>query len=280
MVRDDAKLAITFTPGALELKESALASSFLVGRVTTPDEQDVAVAAQKELRQILKLCEDARTEAKAPVLEFGREIDAAAKKFKSALVEDDLRIGHLIADFQALEAAKVRAAEAVRQWEIHKLDQERRDYEDRIRRLEAESKRTSDAALAAARLKESQATNENARKLAEEIRLEIERQTALSIAKTHEELDAINDRHCEAVAALPVVTAAKAEGQSVRWDWDIVVNDLWALARSHPLCVKLEPRMSEIRALLDQDLKVAGVYAKKVPKSSVRAGAQPKMIDV
>jgi hypothetical protein len=219
LIRDDAQLGVTLHPDAETLKVRALETAALVGRVTDATEQETAVNAQRELRRVLKLCEDARKEIKEPVLTYGRKIDSLAKEFSEELRDEELRIAKLTADFQAVEAQRLRAAEALR--------------------------------------------------LADLERLERERQEQLAGAKTVEEIDAVNDAHCRAVSDVPVPVAARAEGQTVRWDWEIVVTDIWSLARSHPMCVKIEPRLLEIKSLLESGVKVAGITARKTPRSGV-----------
>ena len=46
-----------------------------------------------------------------------------------------------------------------------------------------------------------------------------------------------------------------------------------------PRCVKLEPRLTEIKALLDMGMRLNGVKAEKVTKASIRLTAQ-KAIEV
>lgn len=122
--------------------------------------------------------------------------------------------------------------------------------------------------------------SEEAARLAELTKLEKERQAALAAAETHDERDRINtDFDQQAQASAPPLIA-KSEGQIIREDWDITVTDLWSLARAHPMCVTIVPRLSEIRELLDLGQKVAGVSAKKVVKSGVRVGSERKAISV
>jgi DNA repair exonuclease SbcCD ATPase subunit len=270
LLRDDSKLGVAISPDAETLKLSALENAALVGKVTNAAEQEVAVAAQKELRRVLKLCEDARVECKAPVLDYSRRIDDTAKRFKAELDEEESRIVELIADFQALEAARVRAAEALKRLEEERLERERQAELRRVQE-EAEAKqrelqKQQDELAAKARA----AKNAEQAAEAEKQRLELERQKALAAAESHAELDKINERHCDQMAALPTASAARADGQIVKTDWQIAVTDIWALARSHPMAVKIEPRMKEIRELLDLGVKVAGVTASKVQKPSVR----------
>ncbi len=280
LVRSDATLGVSISPDAITLKESALATAALVGKVTNATEQDRAVEAQKELRRCLKLCEDSRKAVKEPVLAYGRAIDDTAKRFAEELREEETRIVTMVADFQALEAAKVRAAEAAKRLEEEKLERERQEALRRVAEQDAEIKRKLDARELEAARAQREAASSQERHAAASLALEIERQRKLAEAENHARLDAINDEHCRQVAALPTVEAARAEGQVVKFDWDIVCTDVWALARAHPMCVKIEPRLNEIRSLLDQGLKVAGVTARKVAKSSVRLAPERKAIEV
>lgn len=101
-------------------------------------------------------------------------------------------------------------------------------------------------------------------------RIERDRAAALAKAASHEAADAINEHFTNQASALPVKEPTRAEGQIVRQDWDISVTDIWTLARAHPSCVKIEPRISEIKELLKLGVKVQGVKAEVITKSSVR----------
>jgi len=234
IIRDDASRAIAFTAEANRMKVSALEVSALVGRVTNADENADAVAAQMELQQIRSLTEKARVAAKAPVLEYGKHIDAAAKKFLTELDEENLRVSRLIGDFQALEAAKLRAAERLRQEELNKIEREK--------------------------------------------------QEALSKATTHESLEAVhahfNEVAAQSSAAMPVAASARVEGQVVKTDWEITVTNPYDLAKFHPACVEIKPRLTEIKQLLNDGITIKGITAVKTTKASVRLGATPKAISV
>ena len=49
---------------------------------------------------------------------------------------------------------------------------------------------------------------------------------------------------------------------------------------AHPVCVKIEPRLSEIKNLLDAGVKVSGVTAKREIKAGVTSGKVRPAIDV
>lgn len=115
-------------------------------------------------------------------------------------------------------------------------------------------------------------------------RLEKERAAEAAQVKTHEELDAVNARHDEAVrlaqAIAPVIAPVRAKGQSVRTEWQITVTDIWLLARAHPGLVTITPKLQDIRAMLDAGVKVAGITAEKAVASGVRAGRAMAAIEV
>lgn len=127
IVRDDTMLAITFTQEANEMRWQALEVAGAVEAVTSAGTQQSAVAAQAELQALLNQVEKARVAVKAPVLEFGKKIDGAAKTFRAELEAELLRISRAIGDFQTLEQAKTRAAEAAARLEQDRLERERQE---------------------------------------------------------------------------------------------------------------------------------------------------------
>jgi hypothetical protein len=216
---------------AKNLKALALVRSIQVMDVSNPDEQALAVAAQTELTRLIRTVEDARKEAKAPILDAGTRLDKACKDFIATVKQEEIRVAKLVGDFAALELAKVRAAENARL-----------------------------AGLSA---------------------LERERQDALSKVTDHDEFDRVNEDFNNQAAQLPPIqTVPRADGQQVREDWEITVTDIWTLARAHPACVKIEPRLAEIKSLLKAGVKVAGVTATPVVNASVRLGKEPPAISI
>ncbi len=125
IVRDDARMAVSYTAEACRLRDEALESSALVGKVTDANEQLAAVAAQAKLHEISSAAEKARKACKDPVLEYGRKIDAAARDFLSEVKAEELRVARLVGDFQALEAARVRAAEQERNEKLRQIEIEK-----------------------------------------------------------------------------------------------------------------------------------------------------------
>lgn len=115
---------------------------------------------------------------------------------------------------------------------------------------------------------------------------QLERERAAEAAKvtTHEELEAVQEKYnARAAQEAPIAPriAPRAQGQVVSEKWVYDVSDMWLLAKSHPTCVTIEPRHSEIKTLLAAGVKVAGVSnARKETVASVRVGRQPGAIEV
>lgn len=106
--------------------------------------------------------------------------------------------------------------------------------------------------------------------------LEAELDQKLAQAGSVDEQEAIKEQYRDELAAqAKPIEPARAAGQVVKEDWSVQIVDIWLLARAHPGCVNLEPRMSDIKALLNAGVKVAGVRAEKVVKASVRLRQAP-----
>jgi hypothetical protein len=118
-------MAVSFSAEAEAIKVAALAIGALVGKVTNAAEQAEAVTAQMEIQKVLAVAEKARKACKAPVLEFGKKIDAAAERFTDDLKTEMTRIAVMVGSFQQLEQMKVRAAEQARNAELSRLEREK-----------------------------------------------------------------------------------------------------------------------------------------------------------
>ncbi len=231
ITRDDSALSISFTGDAIALRDAALDQSALIAVVGSPEQQAEAVAAQQAIHNVVGLVEKARKEAKQPVLDFGKKIDEAARQFVADAGAEQMRLAKLVGDYQALEAQKVKAAEA------------------------AENKRLAE--------------------------IERQRMAEIAKAKTHEDVERINERHdtiAQQEKPAPIAPA-RAAGQVVREDWKITVTNEQLLASAHPMCVTITPKLAPIKAMLDAGVKVQGIHAEKETKSTVRFGA-PRAIEV
>jgi hypothetical protein len=97
----------------------------------------------------------------------------------------------------------------------------------------------------------------------------------LAQVNTVEEADAIHEdfsrRTAAAQEAAQMAAPVHAKGQVVRDDWEITVVNEFELAKYHPQCVTITPKMLEIKSLLNQFIDVHGIRAKKKLNSGVRA---------
>ena len=253
---------LSVTPEFLARREDAIASAALIARVASPEENNRAVEVQKALVGLVREVESARKKLKEPVLDLGRRIDATAKAAVEPITAAELPLRNLISDF---------------------ADSERKRAQAEAARIEAERRQAEEAALQA-RLAEEKRVREEAevrlraaKDAADKARIEQEAQAAVERAKAEQERA---QRLADERAAMDrqMHAPAVAQGQSVRTEWQLDIVDIWALARAHPACVTITPRLSEIKALLDAGAKVVGVSAKRVTIAGVRTAG--RTIDV
>ena len=254
-----------------DLKQDALMAATLVEFVNDVVTHDHAVSVQSDISTCRRTIEKSRKELKAPVLALGKLIDATAATEDKDLEVEEKRIAAMVSDFQAIEYRRAIAAANAKRFEEERIERERQAELRKIQEeQEAVRRKLSEEAAAVERaVREARNTEEAAAAAA--LQRQIDRQWEIAKAESIEKLDAIDEKFNAASAALPTVEMHRAEGQRVTVDWDIVVSDIWSLARAHPACVKIEPRLAEIKKLLDMDIKVHGVTAtKKVSSTTTR----------
>ena len=96
---------------AEQMKIEALMSSKGIQTVDDGFEATIAAEAQSALRHLIKGIEESRKDAKAPVLEIGRQIDGVAKDYIEDVKAEESRIAKLLGAFQIVERDKKIAAE-------------------------------------------------------------------------------------------------------------------------------------------------------------------------
>jgi len=108
-------------------------------------------------------------------------------------------------------------------------------------------------------------------------------QEELAAAPNLEAQDEIREKYARLAttgAAALATEAPKAKGQVVREDWEITVTDKHVLYQFHANCVRLEPKLNEIKKLLNSGLNVNGVSAVKVTSSFVRNEKEKPTIEI
>lgn len=273
-IRNDAARSVTWTDSAHAMIADALETAALIGRVSNADENDLAVSAQRKIRAAKNEIEKVRKILKEPVLEFGKTIDATARKICEPLDPEEMRIASLVGDFAAIQEAKRKAEEAARLLEQQRIERERVAELARVAREEAIHRANLEAAEREAQRKAAAAKNAEDAAKAAELQAELDRQKALADAQSFERMNAIQEKfNAEAAGVKPIETPTRATGQVVRTEWEIQEIRELELARARPdLVRKIEFDRIEIKRLLNSGVKLPGVIAKEVTKSSVRAG--------
>ena len=268
----------SFTPVAEKLRDEALESSALIGRVGSAEENLSAVEAQKKLSGTINAVEKARKAAKEPILDLGRDIDGKAKKFIEDIESERNRLSGLIGDFQELEIAKQRAAEAKARLEAEAVERARQVELKRIADEEAAKRAELDKAAAEAAAKAREATSAKAKEEAAKLQADIDRQRALAEAQSVEDRDRANseaDMRAQAAQQKAAETQpARAEGQVVRHDWEIIVTNPYELARFHPDLVVIKPNLVSIKAALNEGRSIKGITAEKTVNATVRSNSR------
>jgi hypothetical protein len=104
-------------------------------------------------------------------------------------------------------------------------------------------------------------------------RLEREENERIACASTLEEQDAVRSEFAakrNLVTSAPLDPIPQARNQISKPDWYVTITDIHLLYRVHPNCVKLEPLLLEIKALLAIGVTLRGVTARQIVKSTVR----------
>ena len=273
-------LAITASPHINELTESALATSALIGKVESPQENEQATNALRGIKTLLSGIEKARKETKEPFLNTCREIDGLAKKLAKELETEALRVANLQSDFAAEELRKAREAQRLAEEAARKIEEERLAEQ---RRIEAEQRRIEEEARAKAEA-EAKAAKSDDDRIAAEARAKAEMERIAAEAEAAKKRN--DELQLQALeASRPTETASKATGQTVREVWDWEVTNVWDLVRVNPGLVKVEPRSREIGECIEAlartgaEPRIPGLRITKRVKVGVRLNAG-KTLDV
>lgn len=250
----------SFNDGAKELKAVALDGAALIGRVRNAADNELAVKAQRSLKEVIALFEKERKRLKEPLLEAGRDLDRTVAAESDELEREHGRITALVSEFQREEQRRVQEERRIQQAEIDRIEREKQAELKRIAdekaAQEAEAAKIKDAAAREARLQQIAAT---------------QRQAVIAVE------DKAADRTY--VESRPIA-ATRVAGQSVRDDWEIQVVNPYELAKFHPDCVEITPRLSEIKRHLNAGLTIKGIKAEKKLTASVRLAPERKAIEV
>ena len=224
-LRNVGAVEIAIDPKAVAARDEAIENAHLVVTIRTHNQAVAGADALRGLRAITKAVESSRTAAKAPVLELGRRIDAAAKEFNASAEAEIARITAMLTAHETEQRRIDAEAERKRQEEA------RRRQAEEAARLAEIARQQQEAARA-----ERAAVNERERAAAEARRVAAEQAAAIERAAA-----------AERQANLPVVTERpKVTGTVVREEWNFDVLDLKAFAETYPDLVEITVRRSAV----------------------------------
>jgi hypothetical protein len=102
--------SVAIIPTATEDRNKLLAATGKIADIADPDRLSYAQRAMKALADLRNAVERSRKDAKAPVLDVGRRIDACAAEFLDPVQAEEKRLALLAAEFVRAEQEKARRA--------------------------------------------------------------------------------------------------------------------------------------------------------------------------
>lgn len=256
------------TAAARKMRDDLLAVSRKGTVVASAESAQRAGVILKDITAFLRLIEATRAAVKAPVIQLGKDVDAAAAELVRELEAEKVRIGGLIAQFQAAERAReeeARRKAAEEQARIIREQQERerkareeaeaaerarREAEEKARREAAELEAKAARARSAERQAELQAQAEARRKAEAEAAAKAAQARAAAEAKAEQERIEAQKALAATNTAVSMATPTKIAGVSLRKDVEFEVTDIVALYDALPGMVLLTPNKAAIKAHL------------------------------
>ena len=248
--------------GAIVRRNSLLAESSAVVRVASPIDYEAAGNIVADLKTLEREVEKARKEIKAPVIELGRQIDAAAEQFTASVKREIARVGPLLVAWDQEQARKRAEAERKAREEAERVERERREAEAaearRLAEIKAAEERAKREAEEAAR--KAQASQDAAVKAeaAAKAREAAEAAQRAEQAQQQANLAALQAKPVT-VAPVAVTEPPKVKGLRLRQVQCHKVEDIVALYQARPDLVRLEPIIGAINAALEAGETLPGV---------------------
>ncbi len=243
------------------------AANFCPPAVVDADTQTEVTNVLRDIARLLKETEDGRKLVKAPVLDLGKRIDAAAAEFVQTLEAQKARLNGMLVAYETEQRRIAMEAERVRQAEIARQQKEAREAQEKIEREAREAEQARLAAERAAR----EATNAEARaKAQEEARRAMEAQQQAAAAKAQQE-EAARLQQAELLRQSAAVVT-RAAGASVQTPWTFEVTDIKALYAACPDLVELSVKRSDVLALIRSGTReILGLRIFQETKVNIRA---------
>lgn len=270
---------------AIAQRDDILTRSRRGTTITTPDGAVRCADLLRELGDFDRYIEAGRTEAKAPILEVGRNIDALAKTLTSDVQAEKKRLSGILGVWQAEQDRIARQKREEAEAEERRIRMEaaeaQRKVEDEARRVQAEAddkaaqvraaleakaaKARSAKAQEAAAVALREAEERKAREDAERATLAVKQAEAASDVATA----AIISTRVAAVNAVPAKPAGIATRQEVCFE----VEDITKLFEAAPYLCTITANATALKAALKalpEGQHLPGVRHWREARSSVR----------
>lgn len=208
-------------------KKEALEAASIIKTVYSEMALQAASDAMVGLSRVVKVTESSRKDAKSPVIEWGKQIDAEAKSFVDEPESEIVRLKLLIGPYEESKRKAYAEAEEKRQAEIRRLEEENRKVQAEAAKLIREAQEAS-----------AKSANEADKKRADEL-----------AAKLKAEADKKDAEYEDSLRAKPI-QATKTEGLVGKEVIKFQVWDIELLAKTHPYLVKMEVNVSAMNVFL------------------------------
>lgn len=110
------------TEAAIALRESALTTAALIGKVDNADSQRQAVSAQSDLKAVVKQIAAAEEATKGPLNQLRTAIIDTRKAFLVEVEAEGMRLARLIGEFQVKEQKRIAAEKAIQDAQLRELE--------------------------------------------------------------------------------------------------------------------------------------------------------------
>lgn len=223
---------LSVTKETVAAKTDLIAAAAAVTQVTNNDESTVAQFQIRHLASFRNAVEKSRTEVKAPVLDLGKKIDAAAKEFVAQVVAEEARLKKLVGSHAEQVAAAKRKAEE----EERKRFEEARRKKEEADRAEAAALQAKEAAANAVSIQDAIAAKQK------------QREAEQAAARAEEELQAAQR---ERMASSAVVATTSGAG-GVKFEPEFEVLDAKAFLAARPDLCEITVKRRETLAWLKE----------------------------
>ena len=272
---------IQLNAAGIEMRDLALSASALIGQVRNAEQNNLAVDAQRQLKEFRLLIERERKKHKEPALEYGRAVDRFAAAAVVEVEKEETRIARLAAEFQEEERIRVQEEERKQQQELERIEREKQaelqriaDEQARIDRQARDAREEAERLAREATNKKQRADAESAAAAARALQATADQQSTITAAKVEQiETKAAEKTYVESRP----IEATKTAAQQIKTDWEIEITNPYELARLHPDCVKIEALMTPIKAALNAGREIKGIMARKITVADVKTRRQKEI---